>query len=96
MGEWMMEGKLRLTVEGLLDRIWMLEKQVKWLCNEIPRIGNEDDGDFVAWSYCPSRDAALNCIFKRNAPDSVCAECWKKASWQAVLEIEQSNQPEKA
>jgi hypothetical protein len=91
----MMERTPRLTVEDLLDRIDLLERQVKWLCSEIPRIGIEYEEDFVAWSYCPSREVALACIYKMQAPDSVCAECWKKASRKAV-ENQQSSQPEKA
>lgn len=85
----------RLTVETLLDRIDLLERQLKWLCNEIPRVGSEYEEGSVAWSYCPTREAALACTFKMDAPDSVCAECWKKASRKAV-ENQQSSQPEKA
>ena len=85
----------RLTVESLLDRINLLERQVKWLCNEIPRIGSEYEEDFVAWSYCPSREVALACIYRMQAPDSVCAECWNRASLVAVSESQQSSQSEK-
>ncbi len=89
-----MEREQRLTLESVLDRVNLLEKQVKWLCNEIPRIGSEYEEDFVAWSYCPSREVALACIYKMQAPDSVCAECWKRASWKAATENQQSSQPE--
>lgn len=91
-----MERKIRLTVEDLLDRIDLLKKQINWLCNEIPRIGSEYEEDYVAWSYCPSREVALACTYKMQAPDSVCAECWKKASLKAITENQQSSQPEKA
>ena len=72
--------------EQLLDERERLRRQIDWLCREIPRIGSDPDGteDFEAYSYCPTRDAAKRCLFKMDAPDAVCAECWKRESANAV------------
>ena len=72
--------------ESLLDEREILRRQIDWLCREIPRIGTErnDDEDFGAYSYCPSRDAAKRCLYGMNAPDAICSECWKRESRKAV------------
>ena len=86
----------RLTVEDLLDRIWKLEKQVDWLCRQIPHIGDlSEPEDAIVESAldmdeytCPSKELKKNCEWKfwkdPKASAEACAECWKRESWKAI------------
>lgn len=69
--------------ERMMDKCEALRKQIDWLCREIPRIGDEDEG-FEAWTWCPTREAYRSCLHKgKDVPSSVCSECWKRESGNA-------------
>ena len=91
-----MERKEGITVEKLLDKIWMLERQVDWLCGEIPHIGDlkePDDGKVESTldmdeRRCPNWELYKTCDNLRNPDEEqmnmICSKCWKRESWKAI------------